>query len=87
MKQPEPSTVFAGVDATTETRLPTWYAREHQPEEVHSLAEAIRRLPRAVETEVAYRNPYTSQWVETGRFGSCSSYNFIPNGGTNLLLI
>jgi hypothetical protein len=70
MKRPETSTVFAGVDATTDTELPLWYRREHQPEEVRSLAEAIRRLPRAVETEVAYRNPYTNGWVETSRFNA-----------------
>jgi hypothetical protein len=70
MKRPETSLVFAGVDATTETRLPLWYRSEQQPDEIHSFAEAVRRLPRAVGTEVAYRNPYTNRWVETTRFNA-----------------
>jgi len=35
-----------------------------------SFADAIRDLPRAVETRVAYRNPYEDAWVETERFNA-----------------
>lgn len=35
-----------------------------------SFAEAIRDLPQAVETTVAYQNPYTDGWVETERFNA-----------------
>ena len=51
MNKTETSTVFAGIDGRTDATLPTWYEREHEPETVVSLAEAIRRLPRAVDTE------------------------------------
>jgi hypothetical protein len=37
---------------------------------VVSLAEAIRRLPRAVDTQVAFKNPYTEEWIETERFNA-----------------
>jgi hypothetical protein len=72
MERPETSLVFAGVDGRTDTELPGWYAAqtETEPEKVVSFAEAIRRLPRAVETTVAYQNPYTGQWVETDRFNA-----------------
>nr|WP_226929227.1 hypothetical protein [Halorubrum halophilum] len=35
-----------------------------------SFSEAIRNLPQAVDTAVAYRNPYTEEWVETERFNA-----------------
>lgn len=35
---------------------------------IPTFAEAIRALPRATDTEVAYRNPLTGEWVETNRF-------------------
>jgi hypothetical protein len=70
MKDSETSKVFAGIDGRTDTTLPTWYEREQEPEMVVSLAEAIRRLPRAVDTQVAFRNPYTDDWVQTERFNA-----------------
>jgi hypothetical protein len=70
MKNPETSTIFAGIDGRTDATIPTWYEQEHEPETVVSLAEAIRRLPRAVQTEVAFKNPYTDDWVETERFNA-----------------
>ena len=75
MKPPEDTTVFAGLDGrTTDAQLPDWYARqkrEHVPDDGPvSFAEAIRTLPRATDTTVAYRNPYTSEWVETDCFNA-----------------
>ncbi len=62
--------VFAGVDGRADAQLPTWYDHETEPTtaEPGSFAEAIRALPRAVETSVAYTNPYTDEWVPTDRF-------------------
>jgi hypothetical protein len=72
MKRPETSLAFAGVDGRTDGELPAWYAEKTgaDPDTTVSFAEAIRRLPRAVETTVAYENPYTGRWVETGRFNA-----------------
>jgi hypothetical protein len=72
MKDPETSTVFAGIDGRTDADLPAWFAEKTQvdPEEVVSFSEAVRSLPRAVETTVAYQNPYTEEWVETERFNA-----------------
>jgi hypothetical protein len=72
MKDPETSTVFAGIDGRTDATLPAWYAEKTQadPADVISFSEASRQLPRAVETTVAYQNPYTEEWVETGRFNA-----------------
>lgn len=70
MKDPESSTVFAGVDGRTDTELPDWYRRKKTGDEPVSFAEAIRDLPQAVETTVAYQNPYTDEWVETERFNA-----------------
>ena len=72
MKDPETSTVFAGIDGRTNADLPAWFAEKTQadPEEVISFSEAVRSLPRAVETTVAYQNPYTEEWVETERFNA-----------------
>jgi hypothetical protein len=70
MNDTETSTVFAGIDGRTDATLPTWYEREHDPETVRSLAEAIRSLPRAVDTRVAFKNPYSDEWVATDRFNA-----------------
>ena len=67
MKAPETTTVFAGVDARTEMDLPEWYEDRSSTDETTTFAEAIRELPRATETTVAYKNPHTDEWVETDR--------------------
>jgi hypothetical protein len=68
MTDPTTTTVFAGVDGRTDTDLPAWYARRKSDPDPVSFAEAIRALPRAVETEVAYTNPYSDEWIPTDRF-------------------
>ena len=70
MKDPESRTVFAGVDGRTDTELPDWYRRKKTIDEPKSFAETVRDLPQAVETTVAYRNPYSDEWVETERFNA-----------------
>ena len=70
MKDPESRTVLAGVDGRTDTELPDWYCRKKTVDEARSFAEAVRDLPQAVETTVAYQNPYTDEWVETDRFNA-----------------
>ncbi|EMA27503.1 hypothetical protein [Haloarcula japonica] len=70
MKDPESRTVFAGVDGRTDTELPDWYRRKKTIDEPKSFAETMRDLPQAVETTVAYRNPYSDEWVETERFNA-----------------
>ncbi|AWB28411.1 hypothetical protein [Halococcoides cellulosivorans] len=70
MKDPASRTIFAGVDGRTETELPEWYRNRHGGENPVTFAEAIRDLPQAVETNVAYQNPYTDEWVETERFNA-----------------
>jgi hypothetical protein len=70
MKDPESRTVFAGVDGRTDTELPDWYRRKKTVDEPKSFAETMRDLPQAVETTVAYRNPYSDEWVETERFNA-----------------
>jgi len=70
MKDPETTTVFAGLDGRTDTELPEWYAEQHVGPEPVSFSAAIRELPQAVDTAVAYRNPYTDEWVETKRFNA-----------------
>jgi len=72
MKDPETSTVFAGIDGRTDASPPAWFAEKTQadPDEVVSFSEAVRSLPRAVETTVAYQNPYTEEWIETERFNA-----------------
>ena len=70
MKDPEEATIFAGLDGRTETELPEWYAEQHGDPELISFSTAIRNLPLAVDTAVAYRNPYTDEWVETERFNA-----------------
>jgi hypothetical protein len=70
MKQPETTTVFAGIDGRTTTDLPAWYRTQTEPTDVISFAEAIRSLPRATQTPVAYQNPFTEEWIETDRFNA-----------------
>ncbi|WP_142860642.1 hypothetical protein [Salinigranum halophilum] len=72
MPRKETTTVFAGVDGRADAQLPDWYAAQTDVEQpaVVSFAEAIRDLPRAVETQVAYHNPYTDSWVKTSRFNA-----------------
>ncbi|PAU81563.1 hypothetical protein CK500_14345 [Halorubrum salipaludis] len=70
MKDPEEATVFTGLDGRTETELPEWYAEQHGGSEPISFSKAIRNLPQAVDTAVAYRNPYSDEWVETERFNA-----------------
>ena len=70
MKDPESRTIFAGVDGRTDTELPEWYRDRHGDADSVTFAEAIRDLPQAVETTVAYRNPYSDEWVETDRFNA-----------------
>jgi len=73
MTNPETTTVFAGVDGRADGQLPAWYARQHSEEDPVSFAEAIRSLPRAVETQVAYKNPYTGEWIHTERFNAITN--------------
>ena len=70
MKDPETRTVFAGVDGRSDAQLPNWYAEQKPFDEPVSFADAIRDLPRAIETTVAYQNPYSDKWVETERFNA-----------------
>ncbi len=70
MKDPESRTIFAGVDGRTDTELPEWYRDRHVDADSVTFAEAIRDLPQAVESTVAYQNPYTDEWVETDRFNA-----------------
>ena len=70
MKDPESRTIFAGVDGRTDTELPEWYRERHGDADPVTFAEAVRDLPQAVETTVAYQNPYTGEWVETERFNA-----------------
>ena len=70
MKEPETATVFAGLDGRTSTKLPEWYTEQHSSPEPISFSAAIRNLPQAVDTAVAYRNPYSDEWVETERFNA-----------------
>ncbi|WP_096396423.1 hypothetical protein [Halorubrum trapanicum] len=70
MKDPESRTIFAGVDGRTDTELPEWYRQRRGSADTVTFAEAIRELPQAVETTVAYQNPYTDEWVETERFNA-----------------
>lgn len=61
MKDPARRTVFAGVDSRTDSELPTWYAERVDDTDVVSFSSAIRDLPQATATEVAYRNPVTDE--------------------------
>jgi hypothetical protein len=95
MPRSETTTVFAGVDGRADAQLPDWYAAQHSTdsENVVSFADAIRDLPRAIETRVAYHNPYHDSWVETSRFNALvepsrlstngnSDQHVEPDGGT-----
>jgi hypothetical protein len=70
MKAPETRTVFAGVDGRSDAQLPNWYAEQKPVDDPVSFADAIRDLPRAVGTTVAYQNPYSDEWIETERFNA-----------------
>jgi hypothetical protein len=70
MQDPETRTIFAGVDDRSDAQLPNWYAEQKPVDNLMSFADAIRNLPRAVETTVAYRNPYNDAWVVTERFNA-----------------
>lgn len=70
MKNPETTTVFAGVDGRADAQLPEWYARQTSIDDLPSFSEALRALPRAIETEVAFHNPTTDSWVPTRRFNA-----------------
>ncbi len=70
MKDPETRTVFASVDGRSDAQLPNWYAEQKPVDDPVSFADAIRDLPRAVETTVAYQNPYSDEWIETERFNA-----------------
>jgi hypothetical protein len=70
MNDPEASNVFAAVDGRTDTELPDWYRRTNPDDDPTSFAAAVRDLSQAVETTVAYQNPYPDEWVETERFNA-----------------
>ena len=70
MTQPETTTVFAGLDDRADAKLPSWYAQRTPECDPVSFTEAIRELPRAVETTVAYNNPYSGEWTQTSRFNA-----------------
>lgn len=94
MPRSETTTVFAGVDGRADAQLPDWYEAQHAVDyrEVVSFAEAIRDLPRAIETQVAYYNPFADSWVETSRFNALvepsrlakkeTDQHIEPDGGT-----
>jgi len=64
------TTTFAGFDGRTDTDLPTWFEQLHDVPETVPFTRAIRQLPRAMETTVAFKNPYTDEWVDTDRFNA-----------------
>ena len=70
MNDAETTTAFAGLDGRTDRELPTWFAAEHDDPETIPFARAIRQLPRATETDVAFKNPYSGEWVSTDRFNA-----------------
>ena len=70
MNDPDERLVFSGVDNRTDASLPAWYERTRPDADPVSFADAVRRLPRATETTVAYKNPYTDEWVSTERFSA-----------------
>lgn len=61
MKAPQTRTTFAGLDTQTTTNRPVWYADASDHTEPVTFAEAIRDLPLAIATEIAYKNPYTEE--------------------------
>ncbi|MFC7166900.1 hypothetical protein [Halospeciosus flavus] len=76
MKDPETSVLFAGVDGRVDAELPAWYRATKTADTVESeadvvtFAEAVRTLPRAAPTTVAYHDPFDDVWVETERFNA-----------------
>jgi len=50
--------------------LPDWYTRGREDVEPISFAGAIRELPQAVESAIAFQNPYSGEWVSTERFNA-----------------
>lgn len=70
MSGPDTTTYFAGIDGRTDAHLPEWYESQSQPDKVVSFVEAIRELPRAIEADVAYADPYSGEWVQTNRFNA-----------------
>jgi len=70
MQDPACRTVFAGIDSRPDSDLPAWYADRVDDTEVVPFSSAIRALPRATATEVAYRNPVNDEWVATERFNA-----------------
>jgi hypothetical protein len=70
MDDAETTTAFAGLDGRTDTDLPTWFDRLHDGPETVPFSRTIRQLPRATETQVAFKNPYTDEWVDTDRFNA-----------------
>jgi hypothetical protein len=70
MNNTEQTTVFAGLDGRTGGRLPEWYRGQTDAEDPVPFAQAVRQLPRATRTRVAYQNPYSNRWVATDRFNA-----------------
>ena len=70
MKDSETATVFAGLDGRTDAKLPEWYSERHGGAKPVGFSAAVRDLPQAIDTAVAYRNPYTDEWVQTNRFNA-----------------
>jgi hypothetical protein len=61
MSGAEQTTVIAGLDGRHEASLPGWFAAQHPEAEPVTFTRAIRELPRAMTTEVAYKNPYSGE--------------------------
>ena len=70
MHDPQTASTFTGLDGRTDSNLPTWYADLNDEPDPTSFSAAMRRLPRATSTEVAYKNPYTDEWEATDRFNA-----------------
>ena len=70
MHETDTTSCFAGCDGRTASELPAWFASEHDATDATTFAAAIRTLPRATQTKIAYKNPYTDEWVETERFNA-----------------
>jgi hypothetical protein len=84
MHETDTTSCFAGCDGRTASELPTWFASEHNTTDVTTFAAAIRTLPRATQTEIAYRNPYTDEWVETERFNAVVEPERLANDGNDI---
>ena len=81
MHETDMTSCFADCDGRTASDLPAWFASEHDTTDATTFAEAIRTLPRATQTEIAYRNPYTDEWVETERFNAVVEPERLANDG------